>query len=482
MKLATQFGLSALLVLLPMLAAVLVSHARMQSLALANERLSLRREVDVRLEIDALARLRRLAEYQRKYAVSGDPGYAVKLRETLEALLAELELIATAELGAAERAALRRFIARAQQLEGHAARHLDDDPAAFAELLERLDGEAAALRRQTQLRAQVEAARSRELRDSVRTSAWLASLLAAAVSLAAIWLSSRSFRARLEQFGAGLRAVAQGSRSHRLRVRADELGPVAESFHAMLEALDQAERSQADFISGVSHELRTPIVAMLETNRLLLDELAGELTDQQRRMLRLNLQAAERLSTMINDLLDLSRLESGVPYMLAQRELLGLTRAAVAELEARAGERQLRVELRCDARELHARCDPDRYIQVVQNLVDNAIKYTPVGGCIGIRLARRRHGERAFAELVVADSGPGVPAEERERVFEKFVRRPGSTRVRGVGLGLAICREIVHAHGGEIWMDDSEFGGAAVHVVLPCHSESATGRQEAVSA
>jgi two-component system sensor histidine kinase GlrK len=202
---------------------------------------------------------------------------------------------------------------------------------------------------------------------------------------------------------------------------------------------------------------------MQETTNLLLDEVIGPLNERQRRLLVLNVDAGRRLSRMIGELLDLSVVRAGLPCS-EDRDLVGLTLVAVSQLEALALEREIELRSELSSEALIARCDPDRVIQVVQNLVENALKYTPRGGVIAVRLSRHLDSAR----LEVEDSGAGIPEADRERVFEKFFRREGLASDGGAGLGLAICREIVEAHGGSIWVNDaSRLGGAALHVALP---------------
>lgn len=275
-------------------------------------------------------------------------------------------------------------------------------------------------------------------------------------------------------------AVSQGAFVARLpEDRNDELSRVAAAFNRMVTGLAELERLKSDFISSISHELRTPLVAMVETNEALLDDVAGPLTPQQRRMISLNGGAARRLSGMIGDLLELNVVRSGLRYRMAPANLEVIVRDAVSELDARARDRDIRLEMSLeDADNLHLEADRDRLLQVVQNLVDNAIKYTPAGGTVEIHLRsvarealasvppRAAPGDARFALLQVVDSGPGIPPADRERVFEKFFRRQGVS-ADGVGLGLAICREITLAHRGAIWIEDGWLGGACLAVAIP---------------
>jgi signal transduction histidine kinase len=495
LRISTRFGFGAALAVLPLLGVMAYSVERMQGLAQSNERISMRQLVGIQMSSGVIRRLERLEEYQGKFVVSEDFGYALKFEQTVEATNTELDGLRAAVLSPGEVAALWRlheswkaFAERSRTIlsgtsEAEVARE-------FAELL----ALAVEVQDETRRAAEAEADAAAEAREEIRRTALAVAGIALILSLTLILLTVRSLRTRLDHFMLGTVAVSKGAFSFQLDARSDdELGQVARAFNRMVDALRQLERMKADFISSVSHELKTPLVAMLETNHLLLDEVPGPLTQRQERMIRLNTQAAQRLSSMISDLLELSRLKAELRYQMSDQNLGALTRAAVSELEALALERDVNVDLFVATSSTIVRCDPDRYIQIVQNLLENALKYTPSGGHIEVRLARCSAAglpESARARLGVAarssaehalvsvdDSGPGIPVEDRERVFEKFFRRQGQPAAGSVGLGLAICREIIETHGGAIWVADSPLGGTSMNVALPLEGSSTRTRR-----
>jgi signal transduction histidine kinase len=454
---------------------------RMYELARSNERLTTRQLVDARVSAGVIDRLERLGEYRLKYAVSHDPGYARKLDEIAGSISHELETLARAEVSVAERMVLAR-------LRGHWSRFLElelaasPEPGSNAALdaeLEPLIELAFDVQRRTHERAALEVEMARSLREQTLTAAVGVAALATAFSLLLIALAVHALRSRLDQFIVGTRAVSKGKFAIQLDTSSDdELGQAAHAFNRMVKALEQLEQLKADFISSVSHELRTPVVAMLETNLLLLDEIPGPLTAKQRTMLSLNTQAAQRLSTMLTELLDLNCLRAGVRYDLEVQDLVELTQAAVHEFEARASERGIRLRVLLVDDGIALAFDRDRTVQVIQNLVENGIKYTPPGGEVEVWLRRcpiealpselePRTDTRDYALISVVDSGPGIPREDRRRAFEKFFRRQSRSSGEGIGLGLALSREIVEAQGGAIAIGDSALGGAAVHFALP---------------
>jgi signal transduction histidine kinase len=479
-RLSTRFGIGAALAMLPLVAVSVYSVNNLRSLARANERLTERHLIGLQIGLGVVSRLERLEEYWRKYTVSQDAGYVGKFEETLQVTLRELDGILRAELSSGEEQALREFTRELSRFAAVPSAERAESPDEVFTQIGQLTKLASAVHDEARRIAQAEADAAAEVRETTQRAAFFAACAAAAASLILILLTVRSLRLQLRPLVRGTHAVSQGAFSVRLPVHADdELGHVADAFNHMVDGLQQLERIKADFISSVSHELRTPLVAMIETNRLLLEDVLGPLNEKQRRLLRINTQAAQRLSNMITDLLELSRLKAQIHYEVSEQELTELTRAAVSELEALARDRGVSLTTALGSTPLRVRCDPDRYVQVVQNLVENAIKYTPAGGRIRVSLGPcqgrdvprkvlKDDAPQDYALLSVEDSGPGIPPEDRQRVFEKFFRRQGVPSDEGVGLGLAICREVVEAHAGTVWLGESEdLGGTAARVALP---------------
>lgn len=323
-----------------------------------------------------------------------------------------------------------------------------------------------------------------------RNAEWVSlgiAVVAVLLAVLIVILTVRSIREPLRRLIEGTRTVAGGEFTYQLdAARGDEFAALAEDFNTMVRRLGELDRMKQGFVSHVSHELKTPLVAMQETNRLLLDGLPGPLTERQRRLLELNLEGSRRLSAMIANLLDLARIEAGgVSYDVRAHDLGALARGATAELETLALERGVRFELELPQGPVIVECDADRITQVLVNLCDNAVKFSPPGSAItvGVRLepaiptdapraaatALGSAGSAAFAAVRVADLGAGVPEREKSRVFEEFRQaHAGSKRAgAGVGLGLAIAAEIVRAHSGAIWVADNRPSGSVFTVLLP---------------
>jgi signal transduction histidine kinase len=281
---------------------------------------------------------------------------------------------------------------------------------------------------------------------------------------AAVVIQNAHLYRRLQESAAQLEAKVH-QRTAELQATYREL----EASHARLREVDQLK---SDFLGNVSHELRTPLAAVKGYVDNLLDGVAGPLTDKPRHYLSRVRDNADRLGRMVSDLLDLTRIEAGKIELLPQvLPVADLVTDAVDGLRHVATERRVRVDTALrDCPPVWA--DPDKVHQILTNLLANAIKFSPPGSRVTVTSSAGMGGLVRFA---VEDSGPGIPATERERVFDKFyqVARLESERPPGTGLGLTITRHLVELHGGRIWVEDARGGGAAFVLLLPAASEAA---------
>jgi diguanylate cyclase (GGDEF)-like protein/PAS domain S-box-containing protein len=247
----------------------------------------------------------------------------------------------------------------------------------------------------------------------------------------------------------------------------------------------ELERMKADFLAVVSHELRTPLTSIRMFTTNLLEGVEGEVTEGQRETLSRMLKNLERLQRLINDLLDLSKLEAGkMSLRLQPLSLHEVLQNTVDVFSPGAETKRVPVVLDVPGRLPVTWADADRIDQVLTNLVGNALKFTPEGGTITISARRRdpNPGERLGPEdgrspisgegyviVSVADTGPGLDEDDCERVFDKFYQTDCSMgrQTGGTGLGLPICREIVQRHGGRIWVDSVVGEGATFRFELP---------------
>jgi signal transduction histidine kinase len=286
-------------------------------------------------------------------------------------------------------------------------------------------------------------------------------VLAAAVALVLVQMLARGLTQPLREMAQASRALRRGHFDVRVPDdRRDEVGELARAFNAMTAELAEVDRMRRDLVANVSHELRTPITAL----QAKLENVADGVEQADTETVSTMLAQVERLGRMVSQLLDLSRLESQAepfdrrPFNVG--DVLAQT-AREARLHAPDG-LELRVQVTDD---VMASGDPERIHQVVANLVENAVRVSPVPGSIAL-VGSLVDGR---ARIEVIDHGPGIPRAEAERVFERFYRPDAArtTPAGGAGLGLAIARWIVDLHGGSIRVEDADPHGCRMVVELP---------------
>ncbi|MEP6696102.1 MAG: ATP-binding protein [Pseudonocardiales bacterium] len=289
-------------------------------------------------------------------------------------------------------------------------------------------------------------------------------VIALLVALGIVQLLAHGMTSPLREMASAARAMVRGDYTQRVRATSrDEVGELARAFNRMATELAAVDRQRRDLVANASHELRTPITAL----QALLENLVDGVEQPDPNTLRVALAQTERLGRLVGQLLDLSLLESGEarvdPEPVALREFVDQ-----ALHEAELAGRDVRLTGDIAPADLTVVADPARLHQVLANLLDNASRHSPPGGLVAVVARPYAEGVR----LAVCDEGPGIPAGERDRVFERFSRLDGgrATREGGAGLGLAIAREVVELHGGALRAEDNDPAGCRMVVDLPARS------------
>jgi signal transduction histidine kinase len=281
----------------------------------------------------------------------------------------------------------------------------------------------------------------------------------ATAAVFAAFVLARSITASLRRVGAASQTLAAGELS--ARAPADgprEIAELAASFNAMAAGLEQLFDARRELVAWASHDLRAPIASMQAMLEAIEDGLASP--DDYLPTLR---EQVRTLSILVDDLFELARIDAGVLTLeLHQTPVAPLVASALRLLRPEAEARGVALSADVDER-MEARLAPDKFERVLFNLVTNALRHTPADGSVAVR-AERRDSDLL---LHVEDSGEGLPEDAPARMFERFWRADRARTGSGAGLGLAIARGLVEAHGGRIWAENRPQGGACISFTLP---------------
>ena len=281
----------------------------------------------------------------------------------------------------------------------------------------------------------------------------------ASVAVGAALLLARSIARAFDRLRSASRALAAGD----LAARAPEDGPaeiadLAASFNAMASDVSRLFDARRELVAWASHDLRTPIASL----QAMLEAIEDGLAEPSHYLPALQ-QQVRTLAVLVDDLFELARIDAGALTLeLRDRDIGGLVEECVRGLEAEAASRRITLETHAD-RELRARCEPEKVQRILFNLLTNALRHTPSDGSVAVLVEPRE----AEVQVTVEDTGDGLDAEAERRMFERFWRSDRARSGEGAGLGLAIARGLVEAHGGRIWAEQRRGGGARVSFTLP---------------
>jgi PAS domain S-box-containing protein len=249
---------------------------------------------------------------------------------------------------------------------------------------------------------------------------------------------------------------------------ARELAEKNRELQVQNEEIERGDRLKSEFLASMSHELRTPLHTIIGFSELLSEELQGPLNEKQKRFIDHILRDSLHLLELINDILDLSKIESGLLRITtADFDAIEAIEEVIASIRQRAEQKSQHLVFRPEgALQIHA--DRVRFKEVLFNLLSNAVKFTPEGGSVAVNSFAEK-APPGFACLAVSDTGIGIPAAEHETIFDKFYQVGSTTKgVReGTGLGLAITRKLLEEHGGRIWLESEPGKGSRFYFTLP---------------
>jgi signal transduction histidine kinase len=290
------------------------------------------------------------------------------------------------------------------------------------------------------------------------------------IGLLGTYFLTHSMNRPLRELRKGIGSISRKGLSDPIPILTkDELGQLAGAFNEMAQRLKEEERMRSDFISMLSHEIRTPLTSIRESVNLIVEEVMGPVNERQRRFLSIASDEIARISELLNHLMQISRLEAGLieidpkpldPHAFVIGSVHRMTPAAEAK--------GISIEADLPSRIPRVMGDADHLQQVLLNLVGNAIKFSPGGETVSVRVEPVRDGDEEKVSFSVSDVGPGIPEDEQSLIFYKYYRATGMRQqVDGVGLGLSISKQIVEAHGGSIWVKSQVGRGSTFGFTLP---------------
>lgn len=308
------------------------------------------------------------------------------------------------------------------------------------------------------------------LGDQVMTFTWWALGIAISIGLIVPLIIYRSITNDLASIRVGIKHIGQGDFSYKIPLDSkDELGMLADSFNNMAIRLKELDDMKSEFISIVSHELKTPLTSMKEAANLLMEGVGGDLAEKQERLISIMAQGINRLLQTIGELLEMSKLESGmVQLQMEMHDINDVVAGFISEIKPYADTRGININVLYLQRGCTVLLDKNKILQVLTNLTHNAIKYSHEGSNVDVRITKPED----CITVEIEDHGKGIPQEDIPLIFEKFYQSKATRGHSGMGLGLAISKSIIHAHGGRIYAKSSEGKGSVFTFSLPLGPKS----------
>ncbi|MBA5865519.1 MAG: HAMP domain-containing protein [Nitrospira sp. CR1.3] len=293
-------------------------------------------------------------------------------------------------------------------------------------------------------------------------------LLALLFGIGLAGIASYTILRPLRQLQGHIKQIGQGNFRASLNIRApSELRNLVDTVNWMGGKLQELDDMKGEFLAHVSHELRTPMASIQEGTHLLLDEIPGPLQPEQRTTLRIMADSSRRLIHLISTILDLSKMDAGMmEYRIVPTDLKRIAEMSVNKIRLLADAKHVQLVVESPAQRVWVKADAIRIEQVLDNLLSNALKFSPEGGIVKVLM--RPDMKAGVLEVAVSDVGPGVPPDELPHIFERFYQ--GRTKAKqalpGSGLGLALAKKVVEAHGGRIWIESEVKKGTTVRFIL----------------
>jgi two-component system sensor histidine kinase GlrK len=302
--------------------------------------------------------------------------------------------------------------------------------------------------------------------DKARNISIIISVFALSTGLLVAFIITRSIKKPLDVMKAKTVEISHGDFRGDLDVKSPPvIAELATAINTMCHKLQEVDNIKSEFFSHMSHELRTPLASIREGTAMLLEGLGGEISPKQQRILQIVVQESNRLINLVNSLLDLAKMEAGMlAYQFTSTDFPVLVKNSLERLAPLAEAKRIAIVNNIGTLP-PVKIDQERMLQVLRNIIGNAIKFTPEKG----RIILEAQAGDSFVEVAVHDTGIGIPEEDLRRIFNKFQQVIPATgkKIKGTGLGLATVKQIILAHGGEVWATSQVGLGSSFYITLP---------------
>lgn len=434
----------------------------------------------IRLTENLLEALFSQRSFEKKYLISRDQDFYEQFWKIEEYFSKDLERLGSL-MDSSEK---RKLFAQAKEIHGHYISIVkkefgfttEGQSYSYEELQDEkertVDGINRRLREIIQM-ARID--RDKKLQASSRISSRVSRVTAITAAIVIVmgivisFLNTRSINSPIHLLREKTKEISKGKFEELPNISSPpEIKELVDAFNLMCERLKELDEMKADFISHVSHELRTPLTAIKEASSMLLEGVFLSTPEKQNSLLTIIREECERLIKSVNKILDLSCMETKMmDYYFRQYRLVPIIEEVALKFTPIAIRNKISLDLELSHDLSPVRIDENRIVQVIENLLGNALKYTSGGGKVIISAIPKKN-EKEYVEVSISDTGRGILEEDMKQIFDKFKRiDAGRETAGGTGLGLSIAKHIIAAHGGRIWVESEPGKGSTFFFTLP---------------
>ena len=423
-------------------------------------------------------------KFEKKYVVSEDKDFFRQFLETEKSIQKELEQldVFTGSRANANRVTIikelyDRYLARVQEEVGFINLKKEYSQKDFEnskeEIIDNVIRQLELLKKTTEEAVDNKISMSKRIGSQALRVILVLSILSVFMAVLIALYNARTINRPILSLIRETKEIAKGRFEKHLTIPSPpEIDELARAFNHMCDRLKELDEMKADLVAQVSHEFRTPLAVIREAVSLYMDSVDTASKEKQQKLLNIVQEECERLITSVNKVLNLSRMDAGIiDYHMEKYNLSQLIEIGVSKIRPIAVRKQISLEADIADDLLYAVIDAEKIGQVFENILGNALKFTPENGRISIGATLRptdmeeRPGSniKEVIEVYVSDTGPGIPEENIHDIFEKFMK----LHENGTGLGLYIAKQIINAHGGDIWVESNGKTGSTFYFTVP---------------